>query len=78
MGKIMQNLVVLIESPMVEYFISEKSVKMCLNRFCIDEDTAFEVSGVYQFDKGRGHKLSLSRLRSRFKNIENIKVMTLT
>ena len=30
---------------------------MCLNRFCIDEDTAFEVSGIYQVEKEREHKL---------------------
>ena len=29
------------------YDISLKGGKMCLNRFCIDEDAAFELSGVH-------------------------------
>ena len=45
--KIMQNLVVLIDPPVYEDDISLKAGKMCLNRFCIDEDAAFELSGVY-------------------------------
>ena len=31
--------------------ISLKGGNMCLNRFCIDEDAAFELSGVYYLEK---------------------------
>ena len=47
MSKIMQNLVVILE-PSEEAFINCLKVgEMILNRFCIDEDAAFELSGVY-------------------------------
>ena len=46
MSKIMQNLVVLMEPSEDAYCISLKSGNMILNRFCIDEDAAFELSGV--------------------------------
>ena len=46
MFKIMQNLVVLMEASENAYDISEKGGNMILNRFCIDEDAAFELSGV--------------------------------
>ena len=51
MSKILQNLVVFME-PQRDYFsgasdVSMKGGNMCLNRFCIDEDAAFELSGVY-------------------------------
>ena len=73
MPKNMQNLVVLIEIyheddngyPWYkeDYEISSKGGNMCLNRFCVDEDAAFELSGVYYFDilykynpyKGKGY-----------------------
>ena len=49
----MQNLVVLINPA--DYFqtyeTSLKAGNMCLNRFCIDEDAAFEFSGVYYLKK---------------------------
>ena len=53
MSKIMQNLVVLMEEhrdgrPDV---ISSKGGNMCLNKFCIDEDAAFEFSGVQNLEK---------------------------
>ena len=48
----MQNLFVLMEHredcPDV---ISSKGGNMCLNKFCIDEDVAFESSGVQYFEK---------------------------
>ena len=48
MPKIMQNLVVLMESSQATSAdVSIKCGNMCLNRFCIDEDAAFELSGVY-------------------------------
>ena len=46
MSKTMQNLVVMMERPQEAYGISLKAGNMILNRFCIDEDAAFELSGV--------------------------------
>ena len=53
MSKMMQNLVVLMEEhregrPDV---ISSKVGNMCFNKFCIDEDAAFEISGVQNLEK---------------------------
>ena len=52
----MQNLVVLMEPTPSEYahHTSLKGGNMCLNRFCIDEDAAFELSGVHYLDKSHG------------------------
>ena len=51
MSKKMQNLVVLIEPS--EYVPESfwKAENMILNRFCIDEDAAFELSGVYYLNQ---------------------------
>ena len=46
MSKIMQNLVVFMEPSEDAYNISMKAGNMILNRFSIDEDAAFESSGV--------------------------------
>ena len=43
----MQNVVVLINSIEEAYDISLKAVNMYLNRLCIDEEAAFESTGVY-------------------------------
>ena len=51
MPKIIQNLVLLNEPPTKEHDISSKAGKMYLNRFCIDEDVSFELSGVYNLKK---------------------------
>ena len=60
----MQNLVLLIEPSKDAYKIDLKSGNMCLNRFSIDEEAAFEISGVHYlkvitiFDdefKGKGY-----------------------
>ena len=51
MPKIMKNLVVLLEPPENDYDISYKAGNMYMNRFCIDEDAAFELSGVIYFKK---------------------------
>ena len=48
----MQNLVVLLEPSEDAYFTSLKTGNMILNRFCIDEDAAFELSGVNYLKKG--------------------------
>ena len=42
----MQNLVILMEPSELAYRTPLKSGNMILNRFCIDEDAAFELSGV--------------------------------
>ena len=49
MSKITQNLVVLMKVDDDAYTISCKGGNMILNRFCIDEEAAFELSGVYSF-----------------------------
>ena len=47
----MQNLVVLMEPSKEPWQTSLKGGNMILNRFCIDEDAAFELSGVNYFKK---------------------------
>ena len=47
----MQNLVVLKDPVDDGRDISSKAGNMCFNRFCIDEDGAFELSGVYSLLK---------------------------
>ena len=43
----MQNLVILMEPSLDGDNVSVKAGNMILNRFCIDEDAAFELSGVH-------------------------------
>ena len=45
----MQNLVVFFEPSNKPCDISWKAGNMCLNRFCIDEDAACELSGINYF-----------------------------
>ena len=47
----MQNLVVLMEPSEEAYETHLKCGNMILNRFCIDEDAAFELSGVNNLKK---------------------------
>ena len=47
MSKVMQNLVILKEQSQYAFYNSWKAGNMIFNRFCIDEDAAFELSGVY-------------------------------
>ena len=47
----MQNLVVLMEPSKDAWDTSLKGGNMILNRFCIDEDAAFEFSGVNYLTK---------------------------
>ena len=42
----MQNLVVLMDPPPKAWDESVKEGSMILNRFCIDEDAGFELSGI--------------------------------
>ena len=51
MSKKMQNLVVFMEPSEDAWSNSLKGGNMILNRFCIDEDAAFELSGVYSLEK---------------------------
>ena len=51
MSKIMQNLVVLMEPSEHTYHTSLNGGNMIFNRFCIDEDAAFELSGVSYLKK---------------------------
>ena len=50
----MQNLVVLMEPSENAYDYSSKAGNMIFNRFCIDEDAAFELSGVNYLKKSSG------------------------
>ena len=47
----MQNLVFFKLPPLGSFDISEKAEVMYLNRFCIDEDSSFELSGVYDLSE---------------------------
>ena len=51
MPKIIHNIVALMEPSDDNWNTSLKAGKMCLNRFFIDEDAAFELSGVYYLGK---------------------------
>ena len=51
MSKVMQNLVVLMEPSKDANDFSMRTGNMILNRFCIDEDAAFELSGVNYLKK---------------------------
>ena len=51
----MQNLVVLMESSKNVDVKPLKAGNMILNRFCIDEDAAFELSGVDYLKKSSWH-----------------------
>ena len=62
MPKIMHNLVILMDSSELAWNISVKGGNMCLNRFCIEEDAAFELSKVHLLQKyvesqGKGYKI---------------------
>ena len=39
------------DPPKKTFISSLKGANMCLNRFCIDEDAAFELSGVHYLKK---------------------------
>ena len=50
MAKIAQNLIILINPTKDAHDISFNAGSMCMNRFSIDEDAAFEFSGAYYLD----------------------------
>ena len=54
MSKIMQNLVVFMEPSEKDWITPLKGGNMILNRFCIDEDAVFELSGVKNLEKTSG------------------------
>ena len=51
MSKSSQNIVIMMELETDPWDIDFKVGNMCLNRFCIEENTAFELSGVYYLKK---------------------------
>ena len=51
MSKIMQNLALSMDPCEEAYDTSLKEGNMYMNRFCIDEDASFELSGVNYFQK---------------------------
>ena len=51
MPKVMQNIVLLMEPNDFKSNVSLKAGHMLLNRFCIDEDAAFESTGVYYLNE---------------------------
>ena len=66
----MQNLVVFMEPNEIAWKTSLKAGNMILNRFCIDEDAAFELSGVNSLKKrsddveyGESPKFILKRIQ---------------
>ena len=69
MSKVMQNLVVMMEPSKDAWRTPLKGGNMILNRFCIDEDAAFELSGVnylkkyipYRFQPEKGKEYSFWR-----------------
>ena len=70
MSKKMQNLVVFMEPIEAAHRTPLKAGNMILNRFCIDEDAAFELSGVNSFKKssdnvvyGNSPKFILKRMQ---------------
>ena len=58
-SKTMQNLVVFMEPSEEAWKTDLKGGNMILNRFCIDEDAAFELSGVYSLKKTSWHLVFL-------------------
>ena len=68
MSKTMQNLVVLMEQSDDAEYVSLKAGYMILNRFCIDEDAAFELSGVNYLKKS-----SWEMLKEEFKAERKVK-----
>ena len=64
----MQNLVVLMQPPEYAYLKPLKAGNMILNRFCIDEDAACELSGIHYLKEA-----SWTLSRGRFKSVRKRK-----
>ena len=69
----MQNLVVLMEPSKDAHNNSLEGGNMILNRFCIDEDAAFELSGVNYLQKSSEEMDGWKGNRSEFKQIRSEK-----
>ena len=70
MSKKSQNLVVWMDPTQKAYETSLKAGKMILNRFCIDEDAAFELSGVYSLKKSSYGMRYMDSLNLKLKRIQ--------
>ena len=57
----MENLVVFIEPSEDASNISAKAGKLYLNRFCIDEESACELSGVYYLNSEEPLRITLKQ-----------------
>ena len=66
----MQNLFVLMEPSMYPNCTPWKAGNMILNRFCIDEDAAFELSGVNYLKKSSHDMKEDKSLKFKFKRIQ--------
>ena len=71
MPKNRQNLVLLMDPSEEDYDISLKGGNMALNRLSIDEDAAFELSGVHYLKKSSRN--ILSSLSKEFKLVRKSK-----
>ena len=69
----MHNLAVFMEPSEDAWDNSWKGAKMILNRFCIDEDAAFELSGVNYLMKSSKVMIGYPRLPGEKEDGENIK-----
>ena len=73
MPKIAQNLVVLMEPNETAFRKNVSGGNKCLNRFCINEETAFELSGVYYFNKEPSGTISVYEKERDFFEAECLK-----
>ena len=70
----MQNVVLLMEPSDLAYDISPKAGNMYLNRFCIDEDAAFESTGViYLFKYPMNNNTNENILKRNLMNVKGLR-----
>ena len=67
MSKIVQNLVVLMDPSWKADETPLKAGNMILNRFCIDEEAAFELSGVSYLKMSPREKIRLGVMNDKIK-----------
>ena len=67
----MQNLIVFIEPSEDASNISAKAAKLYFNRFCIDAESACELSGVYYLESEEPLRITLKR-KAEGKGIANL------
>lgn len=58
----MQNVILLMESSANLPDLSTKAGNMCLNRLCIDENEAFELSGVFYINQPPTKRIQVLQL----------------